>query len=197
MEPATSADRRALIEVLATAFRNDPPMVALVPNGQHRPAALRRLYGADVTGRVLAAGWSLMARDGDAVVGAALVFPPGSPKPPRWTEVGNTLRYLRTFGSRVLHAHDLELALRDAHPTEPHLHLLYLGAAVPGRGVGGDLLTALTTRADREGLPIYLEASTPSSARLYARHGFQTVRTLEHPVADFTLMWRPGTASVR
>jgi hypothetical protein len=58
-------------------------------------------------------------------------------------------------------------------------------------------LTALTQDADRQGLPVYLESSTPASARLYARHGFEPRREIVLRRGRFTPMWRPANASVR
>ncbi|QQQ74337.1 GNAT family N-acetyltransferase [Saccharothrix sp. 6-C] len=60
------------------------------------------------------------------------------------------------------------------HPDVPHLYLASM-AVVPesrGRGVGTAILRHRLTRADAERQPVYLEASTPRSAALYARHGF-------------------------
>ena len=60
------------------------------------------------------------------------------------------------------------------HPDVPHLYLASM-AVVPqsrGRGVGAAILRHRLARADVEHQPVYLEASTPRSAALYARHGF-------------------------
>lgn len=196
IEPAQLGDRRPIIDVLTTAFRNDPPMVALIPDGRRRAENLRRLYGIDVSRKVLGFGGSLVARDGEKTVGVALAFPPGTWKGSILPDVFNLATYLRAFGRRSLMAVDVERTLHKAHPAEPHVYLLYLGAREPGRGVGGALLTALAEQADRDGLPMYLESSTPASARLYARHGFQTVGEIDHPVGHFTPMWRPASPSV-
>ncbi|WP_033440930.1 GNAT family N-acetyltransferase [Saccharothrix sp. NRRL B-16314] len=60
------------------------------------------------------------------------------------------------------------------HPDVPHLYLASM-AVVPesrGQGAGTAILRHRLTRADTERQPVYLEASTPLSAALYARHGF-------------------------
>ena len=52
---------------------------------------------------------------------------------------------------------------------------MFLGV-VPGargRGLGGALLRDRLVRADAEGMPAYLEASSPRSRALYERHGFR------------------------
>jgi ribosomal protein S18 acetylase RimI-like enzyme len=64
------------------------------------------------------------------------------------------------------------------HPLEPHWYLATLGVA-PGsqsRGVGRALLRALTTRADRDPLPCYLETDRPENVAFYERAGFRIER---------------------
>lgn len=64
--------------------------------------------------------------------------------------------------------------IAEHHPDKPHLYLASMGV-VPdcrGRGVGGALLRHRLAAADAAGRPAYLEASTPGSRDLYARHGF-------------------------
>jgi GNAT superfamily N-acetyltransferase len=61
-----------------------------------------------------------------------------------------------------------------------------------GRGVGSALLRAVLDRADREGSPAYLEATSRRNRALYERHGFVTIGELT--VADrppLYAMWRP------
>src|SRR5690606_6046955 len=62
-----------------------------------------------------------------------------------------------------------------AHPTgRPYLYLQQM-AVLPthrGRGLGSAMLRFGLRVADDEGLPAYLEASTPRNRALYERHGF-------------------------
>lgn len=191
VESAQRGDRRAIIDVLTTAFHKDPPMLALFPDERRRPQAMRRMYAVDVTPKAVLNGRTLVARDGDDVVGAALAFPPRRKRPLKpLADLLDAPRYVAIFGRRVLQARDLIVALNASHPKEPHIHLLYLGAARTGEGIGAALLTKLGEAADSDGLPIYLEASTPNSARLYRRHGFEDVGQLDHATGQFTLMWR-------
>ncbi|WP_156750831.1 GNAT family N-acetyltransferase [Mycobacterium sp. 852013-50091_SCH5140682] len=86
--------------------------------------------------------------------------------------------------------------LDDHHPTDTCWYLAFMGVepAAQGQGIGGDLLAAALTQADRNGVPAYLEASSPDNRRLYERHGFRTVRELT--VADspaIYAMWRVPT----
>lgn len=54
-----------------------------------------------------------------------------------------------------------------------HLYLFILGAYPPGRGEGERLLQPGLERADRDGLPCYLETTAPRAPPFYARYGFK------------------------
>jgi GNAT superfamily N-acetyltransferase len=86
--------------------------------------------------------------------------------------------------------------IAGAHPEKvPHLYLFSI-AVVPehrGAGAGGAMLKARLATAEQEGMPVYLEASTEDSARLYRRHGFEAIGDrLRLPEEGPTLipMWR-------
>jgi ribosomal protein S18 acetylase RimI-like enzyme len=88
-------------------------------------------------------------------------------------------------------------SLEAGHPDEPHYYLPMIGVDPDwqGRGLGSALLAPMLERCDREGVPAYLEASTPRNRELYKRHGF--VVTEEFKLAKvgppLWRMWRaPG-----
>ena len=74
--------------------------------------------------------------------------------------------------------HFIEMA--EWHPDEPHFYLQFVGARATARGQGlGSLLLERVLRiCDAESIPAYLEATTPRSAALYARHGFEQLTTI-------------------
>jgi ribosomal protein S18 acetylase RimI-like enzyme len=75
------------------------------------------------------------------------------------------------------------------HPRTPTWYLPFIGVD-PGRqkgGLGGELLARGSARADADGLPAYLEASSPRNRALYERHGFEV--TGEIRVADSPPLW--------
>lgn len=67
------------------------------------------------------------------------------------------------------------------HPPEPHWYLPLVGVdpAFQGSGVGSALLRHALRECDRQQLPAYLEATTPRNQRLYQRHGFEALATLQ------------------
>lgn len=83
-----------------------------------------------------------------------------------------------------------------AHPERfPHLYLFSI-AVVPehrGAGAGGAMLRNRLALADKDSTPVYLEASTENSARLYQRHGFEPIGaplTLPDNGPKLIPMWR-------
>ena len=79
--------------------------------------------------------------------------------------------------------------MEECHPTEPHWYLPFVGVDPhhQGRGHGSTLLEQGLARADADGLPAYLEASSPRNRRLYERHGFEAFAEVQ--VSDSPPMW--------
>jgi GNAT superfamily N-acetyltransferase len=110
--------------------------------------------------------------------GAAVWVPPGS-----WL-IGplQTLRLvppvvgvLRGGSPRLVRAH---VWMERKHPKRPeHWYLPVIGVAPEwqGRGFGQALLQPMLRQCDQEGVPAYLEASTPRNRALYERNGFRCV----------------------
>ena len=69
----------------------------------------------------------------------------------------------------------------EFHPTEPHWYLPVIGVDITrrGRGYGSELLRHALERCDRDGLPAYLEASSPRNKALYERHGFEEIGVIQ------------------
>jgi ribosomal protein S18 acetylase RimI-like enzyme len=67
------------------------------------------------------------------------------------------------------------------HPSEPHWHLPLIGVDPiwQSRGFGSMLLKHALFTCNYQKLPIYLEATNPKNVRLYERHGFEVVGTIQ------------------
>ena len=80
------------------------------------------------------------------------------------------------------------------HPRVPHYYLHAIGALrdCQGQGLGSALLKHTTRRCDEEGMPAYLESSSPRNVPLYERHGFevQAAEPLGEGGPPMFFMWR-------
>jgi len=76
---------------------------------------------------------------------------------------------------------------------QPHWYLMALGVSetYQGQGIGNLLIQPILERADKEGLPCYLETSTERAVRFYQRNGFEILRTEEQPVKFWTMKREP------
>jgi uncharacterized protein YjiS (DUF1127 family) len=86
------------------------------------------------------------------------------------------------------------------HPSTPHWYLPWIGVRpeARGRGVGSALLARGLARADAEGAPVYLEATSRRNAALYLRHGFEVRTILTMPgYPEIIAMWRPARTDQR
>ncbi len=179
--------------VLAAAFTDDPVLGWLLPDPVSRPAALRRFFAIEARSRTLPLGASVATADDGRMLGAALVVPPGH-TPTIWSQVTHGLGYARVFRHRLVRAARLQAALDRAHPRTPHVYLVAIGVRpdVHGRGLATGMLAPVLARCDEDGLPAYLEATSPRSARLYRRLGFATDDVLRFEDAPaLELMTRP------
>ena len=67
------------------------------------------------------------------------------------------------------------------HPDEPHWYLPFIGVD-PGhqrKGYSSELLRHTFTACDRDGVPAYLESTNSANTRLYERHGFKALGTIQ------------------
>ena len=71
--------------------------------------------------------------------------------------------------------------MAEFHPQEPHWYLPLIGVDTTkqSRGYGSALLVHALARCDQDGLPAYLEASSPRNKSLYERHGFEEIGVIQ------------------
>ena len=71
--------------------------------------------------------------------------------------------------------------MAEFHPEEPHWYLPLIGVDTTrqSRGFGSALLAHALERCDDDGLPAYLEASSPRNKALYGRHGFVEIGVIQ------------------
>ncbi len=171
---------REISDALAAAFHDDPVFSWLLPNDATRLTALRRYFGIETRRIVLKHRRTTITTHGEAVNGVALVLPPGQWRSPIAVQGAYGPVYTGIFGRRLPRALGVLTKMERLHPREPHVYLPYIGVipAAQGQGLGTALLEPILERCDRERMPAYLEASNPSSARLYERLGFVTAEEI-------------------
>jgi GNAT superfamily N-acetyltransferase len=161
-------------QTLARAFLDDPHFRWIVRDEARRLARMERGF-ATFVGRIwLPQNESYVH---ERLIGAALWMPPGT-----WHQ--GPLEQLRLLPAIVGASRGATPRLLRAvnwmerrHPREPHWYLPAVGMtpAWQGRGYGAALLRQMLERCDAEGMPAYLEASTPRNRMLYERHGFELI----------------------
>lgn len=184
---AGEADRELVVRLLDDAFRDDPVSGWVFPGVAYRRRAHPRLMAA-FTDLVLAEGRIDLTEDG-AACALWLSVPADDP-----TDGADDDGPAQTRAAVDPDNERIELIGRltaRVHPSgRAHEYLWMIGVAPErqGEGLGTALIESVLDRCDREGLPVYLEASGDRSRRLYERLGFAcTGRALDLP--DGPRMW--------
>lgn len=167
-------DRDDAIATLADAFSTDPFWVHMLAGGA--PAV-----PLDLMSEAMAIEFDAHVGHGHTYVidtrAAALWNPPG---------VHADMDGVSAFFGEHADPQRLEdaipqfIEMAEWRPEEPHFYLHLVGARSEhrGRGLGSRMLDRVLRTCDAEGVPAYLEASTPQSAVLYARHGFEQLASI-------------------
>jgi GNAT superfamily N-acetyltransferase len=170
-----AADEARAVATITVAFSNDP-VARWAFKDAHRyltywPSFVRAFGGA-----AFANGTADSAEDGAAV---ALWLPPGA--------TADEEAMGAIAAEAVPEAEQEEVfgfmgQTDDFHPKDRHWYLPLIGvdATRQGRGYGSALLRHALERCDRDGLPAYLEATSPLNKALYARHGFEETGVVQY-----------------
>lgn len=179
-----------IVDILLSAFRDDPLFRGLFPADLDYVTHFPGLAAA-FAAKALAAGTGEVTAGGH---GAALWFPPGTG--PDRAAIRQRLAASLPARRFAFASDGLEI-LDRLRPDRPHWYLPWLGVVpeAQGAGFGSALIAAGVARADREGVPVYAEATTRRGAALYARHGFETWARMTLPGCPETIaMLRPAGA---
>lgn len=182
IRPATPSDVPAISQLMAEAFWDDDAIsdyfkgiaqIDLASERAERAAALAPIFARQLEVDYLPNGVVDVAAEGSQILGAALWSLPGA----SYTSFSD---YVRMYGG-----HAYRMLLRDVqsgelHPEEPHwyLYTLTVSPAAQGKGIGSSLLAHGLQRADDSSRPVYLEATSVGSQRLYERKGFRLMREI-------------------
>lgn len=182
---AEARDCATVVRVLGAAFADDA-----VANYMLRKAWIPRAFGTFFEHTVLPHREAWIADDD----GVALWTPPGKwdTSGLRLVAMGPTL--LAAAAGRMMRSARGAQRVQKKHPTAPHYYLFAIGVdpAKQGRGIGSKLLRHVLDRCDEEKSAAYLEASSESNMRLYARNGFEVTEEFKMApdAPPVWLMWR-------
>jgi ribosomal protein S18 acetylase RimI-like enzyme len=178
----SSVEPERAIATLVVAFGNDPIIRWFLPDGHRYLTHFPELVS--LFAETAAHEGSIDASGHGA--GAALWHAPGA-EPDDEMLVG--LMHSTIEPQRREAAFGFLAQMAEYHPTGPHWYLPFIGVdpTCQGQGHGSRLLEQGLARCDRDGLPAYLEASSPRNRSLYERHGFDTFAEVQ--VADSPPMW--------
>jgi GNAT superfamily N-acetyltransferase len=165
-----SAQRSAVVNVLAEAFEYDPMQAWLFPNPRRRLQRLRRFYERDLAVRL----------EGTATVcllGARAVAFWQPPAGCETLSIHSAIRLAPCFVSVAAH--------------HPFAAMNVLGAV---RGLGRMLLQWGIERADEEGVGTYLETANPDNLPFYRAAGYSQVGLVRVDDApNVWTLWRGPT----
>jgi ribosomal protein S18 acetylase RimI-like enzyme len=162
------------VATLTLAFSADPVMRWLWPDAHRYLRYWPRFVGA-MGGEAFGRGSAHALGDGR---GVALWLPPGvGPDDAALGQVMIESLETDTLGQ----VSEISEQMTRFHPTIEHWYLAFLGVdpSAQGGGLGSGLLAHGLARCDRDGLPAYLEASSPRNRDLYRRFGFQVVGVIQ------------------
>lgn len=162
------------VAFLLDAFADDPVLAWLFPDRLGRARAATRLLG-HFTRRSIAAGELQLAGDGAATAVWVPIGPPS--RAPGADDAGGASsgELPEEFAPYVDRLATFDRLLDRPRLTEtPHLYLAFMAVDERhrGRGFGSAMLRDRLSRADTDGSPAYLEASSERSRVFYERHGF-------------------------
>ncbi|HEX9124731.1 MAG TPA: GNAT family N-acetyltransferase [Actinomycetota bacterium] len=172
--------------IRAATLADLPVVVDTAARSLHSEAMLRWSFGEErfeerirrhfthYDGENVRRGWVRLVEDG---AGIAVWVPPDSreeheaigPAPPGAED--------EILGDHAQHHASFWTWVEEHQPTEPLLYLSHVGVA-PERqrqGLGAALMRDGLARADREGVPSWLETSKPANAEYYTGFGFRTM----------------------
>lgn len=195
IRPARSSESAAVAALLARAFADDPVMAWLIPAAGRERGAAHYFRLSQRQQRPREGGVRVAATEDGRLLAAALWSGPGCWKTSAVRELAALPHYARIFGLRGMpRAGEVQNAMHEAHPEEPHWYLPSVGTerGLQGMGVGSALLRQQLDQCDRLGQPVYLESSNITNISFYEGLGFRVTGEIRLPSGGPTLwpMWR-------
>ena len=191
-------ESRALAEVLALAFRDNPLNRAVIGGSEARRLRANRAGMRASLSAAVPAAVVLVAPDEigvqPSVMGGLIAMEPGQwpLSPPPW---GAQIRLLMGQGWRTARRWgEVFETLRESHPVEPHCYLSLVGIRPnqQGRGYGAALVAQWLEGVDRQNHAAYVETDRPELLSFYGRFGFAQAGSTKLFGVPIWRLWRPA-----
>jgi len=198
------ADIEAGAIALASAFKNDPVTVYIVPDENERNEFLPYFFQSMLIYGIRYGEAYATSENFEGVI----IWLPGSAASMSIWKLFRSKAYSLIFKKasgvvkdRMLHYYDFVKDLHRQHADFPHRFLLFVGVQTEyqGKGYAGRLITPMLNRSDAEQLPIFLETQNEKNVGLYEHYGFRVVEKTKIPKTGLTYwaMLRSNTSTVK
>jgi ribosomal protein S18 acetylase RimI-like enzyme len=196
IQVAGAADHGDLVRTLSQAFQSDPAVSWILPDPARRALRLPGMFDLLVRSD-FSAGMALRSPGNEV---ATLWRAPGKAESTTWEMLRIAIPLLATFGTAIGRALAVADAIDRHHPKGLEYWYLHYAGVRPehqGKGWGGQAIRAGISRAEMEGMPVYLETATPANVGLYQSLGFQVIDEwdVRSGGPHFWSMLRPATLS--
>lgn len=179
---------RASALTLASAFLEDPILGQyLFRQDSYKASGAAAFFCNMLSTQLTGSGSSLryvsVGSRSSQVEGVALWQAPGGKQGLSFTDMlGMASVAPSAFGfTRVWRSLRTGMLVDEHHPTYKHYYLAFLGVhpTQQGRGLGRRLLAPVLDKADKEGVPCYLENSNKDNLAFYESLGFKVLKEIE------------------
>ena len=185
---ASEPDVPRLAAAMARAFFDDPVFAWLIPDESERLQRSERAFAFYIRKVYLPHDECYTTED---LAGGALWLSPGTWHLGPLAQARLLPGMIGALGRRLVQVLRAIATIESKHPKSEHYYLPFVGVepARQGRGIGTALMRPILDRCDGEGMPAYLESTTPRSRACYLRQGFAVTEEFSFP-RDGPPSWR-------
>lgn len=175
------SERDLVAKLIGTAMVNDPGWAQIAPDHAVRQRLMTTIVGQSVDGALRQDG-EVYVCTVDGHMAGAIVCTYGAPL--RVTKVEyvrgivDAAKLAVEHPAVTLRCLKMVAGLERTHGTPEQLYIGFLGANIPGRGIGGKLLEH--AHRQHPDLPIWLETQNVDNVGFYRKYGFEVAAYYPH-----------------
>jgi ribosomal protein S18 acetylase RimI-like enzyme len=177
-------------QVLGKAFHDDPAWIYVIPDENERKEKLPSVFEYSIR---YSLKYGEVYAPTENLEGIAVWMPHTTVEKSMWRILRSgafraALKMGSEIGKRIEKLFDqIDQDRREHMKDRSYVYLQAIGVLpeFQGKGFGGRLLKPMFTKADIEGILIYLETETEKNIQIYKKYGFKTLKEGKFPSADF------------